>query len=105
MNLLDSTIFFETPLSHINDESAGNLHPNTPTGYEPKVLATKELATIPMSPDVHQLYEFGEHRGKTKTTEKDMNWVEWRLTWGPVAHTPRPYQTQRKKKKRKRREG
>ena len=38
-------------------------------------------------------------RGETKTTEKDTNWAEWRLTWGPVAHTPRPYQTQRKKKR------
>ena len=40
-------------------------------------------------------------RGKTNTTEKDTNWAEWRLTWGPVTHTPRPYQTQRRKKERR----
>ena len=57
------------PLSHINYESGGNLRQNTPTGYQPKELTTKELATIPTMSgsslgDIYQSYdvqrEFGE---------------------------------------------
>ena len=57
------------PLSHINYDSGGNLRPNTPTGYEPNELTTKELTTIPTISgsslgDIYQLYdvqrEFGE---------------------------------------------
>ena len=63
-------------LSHINFESAGNLRPNTPTGYEPKVLAPKELTTISGSSleDIHQFYdvkrEFGEQDQQAPDSEE-----------------------------------
>ena len=62
----------EKSLSHIYYESARNLRPNTPAGYEPK-----ELTTIPMmSPeeDVYQLYDvqidFGEQEKQAPLTEE-----------------------------------
>ena len=56
-------------LSDPQYESAGNLRINTPTGYEPKVFTTEEIATIPMmSPagDIYQLYD-----GQREFAEQD----------------------------------
>ena len=61
-----STSSANKSLSHVNYESGGNPRNTSPTGYEPKELATKELATISGSSleDIYHLYdvqrEFGE---------------------------------------------
>ena len=64
------------PLSLINYEYGGNLRPNTPTGYEPNELTTKELATTPtmFSGDIYLLYdvqrELGEQDQEVPITEE-----------------------------------
>ena len=61
-----------------------------------KERATEERVSMKVKEENSDVKENNtrRRRRKTKTTEKDTNWAEWRLTWGPVAHTPRPYQTQ-----------
>ena len=47
----------------------------------------------------------GEHGGKggfgSKGTHQRTRLSKWRLTWGQVAHTPRPWQTRKKKRQQK----
>ena len=53
------TFSVDTQRSHVNYESGGNPRNTSPTSYEPKELATKELATISGSSleDIYQLYD------------------------------------------------
>ena len=61
-----STSSAKDSLSHVNYESGGNPRNTSPTGFEPKELATRELTTISGSSleGIYQLYdgqgEFGE---------------------------------------------
>ena len=60
-------------LSHPNCESAGNLRPNTPTGYEPNELATvSRIEDYPGDP--YQLYDvqekFGEEDHRAPITDE-----------------------------------
>ena len=47
-------------LSDPNCESGGNLRPNTPTGYEPEYLTTREIAAIPTisGSSLEDIYQF-----------------------------------------------
>ena len=60
-------------LSHINCESGGNLRPNTPTGFEPNKLTTKELSTIPMMSLEEDIYQFSMYR---KDLENKINQLQ-----------------------------
>ena len=70
------------PLSHINCESGGNLRTDTPTGCEPKELATTEFATIltisgSSLEDIYQLFrctdiESGEQDQQAPIVEEGM---------------------------------
>ena len=66
-------------LSFLNCESARNLRPNTPTGYEPRELTTGEFAIIPTISgsslgDIYQFYDvqrqFGEQDQQAPVMEK-----------------------------------
>ena len=78
-NAIRSDSNAEESLSHLAYESAGNLRPNTPTGYEPNELTTGEIAQIltisgSFLEDINQLYdvqrEFGEQDQQAPVMEE-----------------------------------
>ena len=71
-----STSSATEPLSHVKYESGGNPRNTSPTGFEIKEVATKELATISGSSleNIYQLYDvqrdFGEHDQQVSIIEE-----------------------------------